>query len=52
MGNSIYILGGLTNAAALKKANGSSVPVVLDKTVSYDSYAETMVEQADMLSPR
>lgn len=56
LGNEVYLLGGLTNAAELDEkagpAAGPTVPLVLNATVAYDTYTMKSTELAPMPQPR
>eukprot|EP00882_Tetradesmus_deserticola_P014166 GHRQ01015057.1.p3 GENE.GHRQ01015057.1~~GHRQ01015057.1.p3 ORF type:complete len:164 (+),score=70.77 GHRQ01015057.1:861-1352(+) len=63
LGNSVYLLGGLTNAREVEAAEGNAtaardaasdppLPLVLNSTVVYNTYTETSSQQADMPEPR
>lgn len=60
LGNTVYLLGGLTNALELEDpttadaAPGAApaVPLVLNATVAYDTYTETSRQLAPMPQPR
>lgn len=62
IGNTVYLLDGLTNAlekeasegnaAAPAEATAPARPLVLNATVAYDTYTETSKRMADMPQPR
>lgn len=59
LGNTVYLLGGLTNALELDPATADAapdaapaVPLVLNATVAYDTYTETSRQLAPMPQPR
>jgi hypothetical protein len=61
IGNTVYLLGGLTNAVAKEASEGNTTadaaamapePLVLDAVVAYDTYSQSSTQLARMPQPR
>jgi hypothetical protein len=56
VGNTVYLVGGLTDARQVDSAEepgaGPGLPLVLNTTVAYNTYTETSQQLADMPQPR